>query len=99
MSDKYDPSFAPDTRPELRFRDIKEGADRLRCLASMPGLRPEMRSFAEQRDAMAPGLARYVRLIAERTERNRGMHFDPPRQVLEKAIAQLVELESKGPRQ
>ena len=99
MSDKYDPSFAPDTRPELRFRDIKEGADRLRCLASMPGLRPEMRSFAEQRDAMAPGVARYVRLIAERTERNRGMHFDPPRQVLEKAIAQLVELESKGPRQ
>jgi glycosyltransferase involved in cell wall biosynthesis len=98
MSEKYDPSFAADTRPELRFRDTKEGADRLRCLASMPGLRPEMRSFAERRDAMTPGLARYVRLIGERAEKIRGMHFDPPRQVLENAVAELVGLESKGPR-
>jgi len=96
MSEKYDPSFAADTHPELRFRDTEEGADRLRCLASMPDLRPVMRSFAERRDAMTPGLARYVRLIGERAEKNRGMHFDPPRQVLENAAAELVALESKG---
>lgn len=95
MSEKYDASFTPDTHRELRFQDTADGSHRLRHLASTPGLRQEIRSFAERRDAMIPGLARYARLIGERAEQSRGIRFDPPRQALEHAVTRLVSLEVK----
>jgi glycosyltransferase involved in cell wall biosynthesis len=96
MSDKYDASFTPVTHPELRFRDTADGSRRVRHLASTLSLRQEMRSFAERRDVMMPGLARYVRLIAERAEQSRGIRFDPSHLALEHAFAQLVSLERQG---
>lgn len=96
MSGKYDTFFTPDTHPELRFQDTADGSRRLRHLASTPGLRQEMRSFAERRDVMMPGLARYVRLIGERAEQSRGIRFDPPPEALEHAVTQLVSLERQG---
>jgi hypothetical protein len=93
MSQMYDPSFTPDTRPDLRFGDAAEGADRLRHLAVSPGFRTEMRSFAERRDTMTSSLARYVRLIRDRALRNREMSFDPPPAALDRAVAELARLE------
>jgi hypothetical protein len=93
MSKMYDPSFTPETHPDLRFGDPAEGADRLRQLAVSPGFRAEIRSFAERRDTMTPSLARYVRLIGDRTMRNREMLFDPPPAALDSAVAELSRLE------
>jgi glycosyltransferase involved in cell wall biosynthesis len=93
MSQMYDPSFTPKTRPDLRFGDPAEGADRLRHLAAFPNFRAEMRSFAERRDTMTPSLARYVRLIRDRAERNREMSFDPSPAALGRALSELTRLE------
>ena len=93
MSNMYDPSFTPDTRPDLRFGDPAEGADRLRHMTVSPGFRAEMRSFAEQRDTMTTSITRYVRLIGDQASRNRKMSFNPPPAALNRAVAELARLE------
>jgi glycosyltransferase involved in cell wall biosynthesis len=67
MSDAYDPSFAAD--PDLLFGDVAAGTERLHDFMASAAKRRQFRVFAEQRDTMIPGLARYAAfagLIADR---------------------------------
>jgi len=61
MSDAYDPSFAAD--PDLLFGDVEVGTERLHDFVSSAAMRRQVRAFAEQRDTMIPGLARYAAFI------------------------------------
>lgn len=58
MSDAYDPSFAAD--PDLIFGDLAVGTERLHDFIAFTAMRRQVREFAEQRDTMIPGLARYA---------------------------------------
>ncbi len=61
MSDAYDPSFAAD--PDLLFGDVAIGTERLHDFVASAAMRPRVRAFAEQRDTMIPGLARYAAFV------------------------------------
>jgi glycosyltransferase involved in cell wall biosynthesis len=61
MSDAYDPSFAAD--PTLIFGDVAAGTERLRDFVASAAIRRKVRQFAEQRDTMLPGLARYASFV------------------------------------
>jgi hypothetical protein len=61
MSDAYDPSFAAD--PDLLFGDVAVGTERLHDFVASAAMRRQVREFAEQRDTMIPGLARYAAFV------------------------------------
>jgi hypothetical protein len=61
MSDAYDPSFAAD--PDLLFGDVAVGTERLHDFVASAPMRRQVRAFAEQRDTMIPGLARYAAFV------------------------------------
>jgi glycosyltransferase involved in cell wall biosynthesis len=61
MSDAYDPSFAAD--PDLIFGDVAVGIERLHDFVASAAMRRRVREFAEQRDTMIPGLARYASFV------------------------------------
>jgi hypothetical protein len=61
MSTAYDQSFS--ARFGLRFGDVGEGARLLQEFNTSPQLRHEMRTFAQKRDSMLPGLQRYAEFI------------------------------------
>ena len=61
MSDAYDPSFAAD--PDLLFGDVAVGTERLHDFVASAAMRRQVRAFAEQRDTMIPGLARYAAYV------------------------------------
>lgn len=82
MSNAYDPSFAADTA--LLFGDITTGAERLHDFATFTSMRRQVRAFAEQRDAMIPGLARYAEFVG----------LVPDHEILEAAVDALVTAET-----
>jgi glycosyltransferase involved in cell wall biosynthesis len=61
MSDAYDPSFSAD--PDLLFGDVAAGTERLHDFVTSATMREQVRAFAEQRDTMIPGLARYTAFV------------------------------------
>ena len=61
MSDAYDPSFAAD--PDLIFGDVAAGTEWLHDFVASAAMRRQVREFAEQRDTMIPGLARYASFV------------------------------------
>jgi glycosyltransferase involved in cell wall biosynthesis len=61
MSDAYDPSFAAD--PDLLFGDVAVGTGRLHDFVASAAMRRRVRAFAERRDTMIPGLARYAAFV------------------------------------
>lgn len=61
MSDAYDPSFAAD--PHLLFGDVAVGTERLHDFVASAAMRRQVREFAEHRDTMIPGLARYAAFV------------------------------------
>jgi glycosyltransferase involved in cell wall biosynthesis len=82
MSDAYDPTFAADS--DLVFSDVVAGTERLHDFVASPTTRRRVRAFADERDTMIPGLARYAAFV--------GLLPDQAR--LEAAVTALVALET-----